>query len=142
MKPNPKTGELSLPDGTVLSPRLTRSVFLSSAEGAQAKVVVKNEPWCSFHFEDREDSLGVVVVFRGERLKSVSISIDDPRFGSGWEDWSEKKELERKQANDRWLTGKGLVPGKNYAWGSVWSEYDPKSGSSMIVIRYSDHAAN
>lgn len=99
-------------------------------------MVVKNEPWCSFHFEDREDSLGIVVVFRGERLKSVSISIDDPRFGSGWEDWSEKKELERKQANDRWLTGKGLVPGKNYAWGSVWSEYDPKSGSSMIVIRY------
>ena len=103
---------------------------------------IRNEPWCSFHFEDREDSLGVVVVFKGEHLESVSLSINHPKFGSSWEEWSEKKELERKQANDQWLTDGGLIPGKNYSWGSVWSEYDPKSGSSMIVIRYSDNTAN
>ena len=89
MKANPKSGELTLPGGTILSPHLTRSSFLSSVEGAQAKVNVRNEPWCSFHFEAREDSLGFVVVFRGEHLKSVGLSINHPKFGSGWEEWIE-----------------------------------------------------
>jgi hypothetical protein len=136
MKPNPKTGELLLPSGTILSPRLTRSVFLSSVEGMQAKVSVKNEPWCSFRFEDHEDSLGIVVFFKGENLESIHFSLSDPKFGNGWEDWSEARELERKQANNQWLKKNDLIPGKRYSWGSVWSDYDPKSGSSMIVVRY------
>jgi hypothetical protein len=136
MKPNPKTGELTLPSGTVLSPRLTRSVFLSSAEGKGAEVSVKNEPWCSFRFEDHEDSMGVIVFFKGEILESVHLSINDPRFGTSWEDWSEEKELGRKRANDQWLKSNGLPPGKRYSWGSVWSDYSPKSGYSLIVIQY------
>jgi hypothetical protein len=136
MKSNPKTGDLILPSGTVLSPRLTRSVFLSSMEGRQAEASVKNEPWCSFRFEEREDSLVVVLFFKGEKLESVHFCVSDPKFGTGWEDWSEEKELERKQSNDQWLKRNGFVPGEKYSWGSVWSDYDPKGGSSMIVICY------
>ncbi len=136
MKPNPKTGELILPSGTILSSGLTRSTFLSSVEGARTQVEVKNEPWCSFRFEENEDSLTVVVHFKGESLESVTLSIIDPKYGNSWEGWNEKRELEQKRANNRWLRSKGLVPGKKYSWGSVWSDYDPKSGSSMIVIRY------
>ena len=44
MQLNPKTGDFTLPSGVVLSSRLTRSMFLSSVEGVQAKVSVKNEP--------------------------------------------------------------------------------------------------
>lgn len=138
MNPNPKTGELTLPSGMVLSPRLTRSLFLSSVEGKQAEVSVKNEPWCSFRFEDREDLLGVIVFFKGETLESVHLSVNAPRFGTGWEDWSEEKELERKQANNQWPKSHGLTPGKRYSWGSVWSDYSPKSGYSLIVIDYGD----
>lgn len=136
MKPNPKTGDLCLPSGTILSSRLTRSLFLSSNEGRRAEVSVKNEPWCSFRFEEREDAFVVVVFFKGENLESVHFCISDPKFGTGWEDWSEEKELERKEANNQWLLKHGLVPGKKYSWGSVWSDYDPKGGASMIVIRY------
>lgn len=136
MKPNPKTGELVLSSGAILSSRLTRSAFLSSEEGARANVVVKNEPWCSFSFEEREDSWIVVVYFKDEHMESVHLSINDSKYGTGWENWSEEKELERKKAHDRWLRSNGLVPGMQYSWGSVWSDYDPKSGSSMIVIRY------
>jgi hypothetical protein len=136
MKPNPKTGEFLLPGGTILSARLTRSAFLASAEGARAQVSVKNEPWCSFRFEDDEDPLDIIVFFNGEKLETVQVSLRDPKFGTGWENWSEEKELDRKRANDQWLREHGLAPEKKYAWGSVWSGYDARSGSSMIVIRY------
>lgn len=138
MKPNPTTGEITLASGAIIWSRLTRSDFLSSVEGTQAKVNVQNEPWCSFRFEDNEDLLIAVVFFNGERLESISLYINDPRFGTGWEDWSEAKELERKRAGDDWLKKNGLKPGKNYTWGSVWSDYSPQSGSSGIVIRYKE----
>ena len=138
MKPNPTTGELTLASGTILSSRLTRSDFLSSPEGTQAQIQVQNEPWCSFRFDDREDSLIAVVFFKGERLESVSLHVSDPRFGTGWEEWSEAKEQQRKRAGDEWLRKNGLQPGKNYRWGSVWSDYSPQSGSSSIVIRYTE----
>jgi hypothetical protein len=136
MKTNPKTGELILSSGIILSSRLTRSTFLSSAVGARANVEVKNEPWCSFRFEESEDSWIVVVYFKEEQLEAVNLSINDPEYGTGWEDWSEERELDRKQAHDRWLRSNGFVPRNKYSWGSVWSDYDPKSGASMIVIRY------
>jgi hypothetical protein len=137
IKPDPKTGELAIPlSGTILSSRLTRSAFLSSIEGSQAKVHVKNEPWCSFRFEESEDLLVVIVQFKDENLESINLSINDPKFGNDWKDWSEQKELGRKQANNNWLASHGFFPGKKYSWGSVWSDYDARSGSSMIVIRY------
>lgn len=136
MKPNSETGELTLASGTVLSSVLSRSMFLSSAEGVRAQINVQNEPWCSYRFEDHEDSLIVVVFFKGESLESISLYVDDPRFGTGWNDWSEQKEMERKRAGDEWLKKNELKVGKNYAWGSVWSGYSPQSAASSIVIRY------
>ena len=139
MKPNPKTGELALASGTILSPQLTRSMFLSSPEGIQAKIHVQNEPWCSYRVDDHEGPLIIVVFFQGERLESISLYMNDPKFGTSWEDWSEKKELERKQAGDDWLKKNGLKAGKNYGWGSLWSDYSPQDGSSNIVIRYGNN---
>ena len=136
MKPNPKTGEITLASGTILSRRLSRSMFLSSTEGVRAQINVQNEPWCSFRFEDSEDSLIVVVFFKGESLESISLYVNDPKLGTSWNDWSEPKEMERKRAGDGWLQKNDLKPGKNYVWGSVWSGYSPQSASSSIVIRY------
>lgn len=136
MKPNPKTGELILPSSVILSSQLTRSMFLASVEGKRSEEYIKNEPWCSFRFEDNVDSLGVTVFYKGESLESVQIYFIDPKFGIGWNDWSTKKEIERNEANNLWLKKSGLAPGKRYSWGSVSSGYDPKSGSSYIVIRY------
>ena len=136
MKANPNTGELNLPSGTILSPQLTRSMFLISVEGTLAIVSVENEPWCSFRFEDSEDQLGIIVFFKGEKLESVQFASIDPKFSASWNDWSEEKEEERKKRNNQWLMRNDLIPGKEYLWGSVWSNFDGKSGSSEIVLRY------
>ncbi len=136
MKPNPNTGEFILRSGTVISPQLTHSEFLSSVEGSISKVNVKNEPYCSYRFEDNEDSLVMIAYFKGEKLESIHISLLNPEFGTNWSDWSEEKQLNLKQANDSWLMKNDLTPDKQYSWGSVNSAYDQKSGSSHIVIKY------
>jgi len=136
MKTNPETGELTLESGFVLSPLTTLPDFLSTPEGVRAKLLVKNERWSSFRFEEIGETIACTVLFKSDTLESIHLSMADPKFGNRWKEWSEEKELKRKNANDQWLIGKGLVPGKKYNWGSVTSGYDQKAGSSIILIRY------
>ena len=137
IKVNPENGEfVILPSGSILSSRLTRSQFLSSPEGIQSKIQIQNEPWCSFRFEEQEESLLFVVQFKSEKLDAIEIYSHGLEFGVDWKDWSNQKELERKKANDAWLLKNNLLPDDIYRWGSVWSGYDAKSASSVIVIRY------
>lgn len=136
MKIDSFTGTLELESGLVLSSALSRSQFLASSVGMASTALVRNEPWCSFRFEAGAESVVLAVFFKSEVLESVRITVTDPRFGTGWDDWSQEKEMQRKSANDQWLLAHGLTPGKQYAWGSVWSGFDPKGGSSSAVIRY------
>ena len=53
-----------------------------------------------------------------------------------WNNWSESKELERKKLHDEWLKLMIGIPPYEYNWGYISSNYDPRSGSSMITIRY------
>lgn len=136
MKINSSIGRLELANGLALSPALSRSQFLTSAVGIASTVLIKNEPWCSFRFEAAADKVVFAVFFKGEVLESVHVAVIDARFGTGWDDWSQEKEMQRKAANDEWLLSHGLTPGTKYGWGSVWSGFDPKGGSSSAVIRY------
>ncbi|WP_437981364.1 hypothetical protein [Sorangium sp. So ce117] len=136
MKIDSFEGTLELESGLVLSPALSRSEFLASSVGMGSAVLVRNEPWCSFRFEEGAESVVLAVFFKAEVLESVHITVVDPTFGTGWDDWSQEKELQRKAANDQWLLAHGLTPGEHYAWGSVWSGFDPRGGSSSAVIRY------
>jgi hypothetical protein len=136
MKINSSTGGLELESGLMLSPALSRSQFLASPVGLASTVLVRNEPWISFRLEAAAENVVLAVFFKAEALESVDIAVIDPRFGAGWDDWSQEKEMQRKAANDQWLLAHGLTPGKKYAWGSVWSGFDPKGGFSNAVIHY------
>ena len=65
---------------------VSRSQFLSSARGIDAKVGTKNEPWCSFSVQVPGESMGLSLQFTGEQLENVSIASNDPAFGSAWAD--------------------------------------------------------
>jgi hypothetical protein len=136
MKINSSTGGLELESGLVLSPALSRSQFLTSPAAIKSTILIRNEPWCSFRLEAAAEDVVLAVFFKGEVLESVHIAVIDSRFGAGWDDWSVEKETQRKEANDRWLLAHGLTPGEKYAWGSVWSGFDPKGGFSSVVICY------
>ncbi|TAK90528.1 MAG: hypothetical protein EPO06_07875 [Burkholderiaceae bacterium] len=136
MNADPTTGNFTLDGGETLGSHVTRSDFLSTPIGVMSKVLVKNEPWCSFSIPISDKSISLSVFFNGETLDAIHITVLGTAFGTSWNDWSEEKERARKIANDQWLISKGLTPGERYLWGFVWSGTDPKGGLSCAVVRY------
>lgn len=136
MKVDPETGVFYFPSGESLGPSTTRNAFLATALGRGSTVLTENEPWCSFRFDVEDDNLSLATYFHGDVLDAIHLMAVGAEYGLSWDDWSEEKERARKRANDRWLGDTGLTPGKRYAWGSVWSDYDPKGGFSSAVVRY------
>lgn len=131
-----EAGEFKLKSGAVLSGALTRSEFLSSFEGGSSSTVVENEPHHSFKFKDEDESIIIVVCFKGENLNTVEFCLDDPKYGSSWSEWSEEKEMKRKKDHETWLKTKGLAHGKVYSWGCVKSVYDQRAGCSTVVVSF------
>jgi hypothetical protein len=76
--------------------------------------------------------------FTGESLRAVTLAFIDARFARSWEDWSEAKELGRRDEQNEWLRTLlgGTGPRWQRPWGKVESVSDPKTGGSSIVISY------
>ena len=120
--------------------RLSRAEFLSRPVGKSARIAVKNEPFCSYNIGTHEVSglvFNVTVYFHDELLESVSMNSVNDELGTSWSDWSEEKELKKKEIHDAWLKNLLGRASSDYKWGEVWSGYDSKTGSSSIEIRYS-----
>jgi hypothetical protein len=56
-------------------------------------------------------------------------------LSEGWESWNEAKEKSQAIIYNNWLFAE-LGSERKFKWGEVSADYDPKSGSSDIVIRY------
>jgi len=69
-------------------------------------------------------------------IESVLMSANESGDVKTWENWNEEKELKNKKNNDVWLMSNMGKPPYNYTWGNIISDYDMRSGSSLIVIRY------
>ena len=78
----------------------------------------------------------MTIYFYDELLESVSITSVDDNSSESRSDWSEENELKRKEIHDQWLKNLLVNTSSHYAWGGVWSGYDPKAGFSSIEIRY------
>jgi len=79
----------------------------------------------------------LTLYFYHQQLESLSIVASDDRFGASWDDWSEEKELSRKQFHDLWLADIAVSANAYFLWGQLSSDYDAKSGFSAIHLRYS-----
>lgn len=134
------TGDLIIESVPIrIGTSFSRKDFCSSTLATDAKVIVSNEPHCSFSVGSYEISglrLNVSLWFYGERLEAVELSYDSKELSSSWSDWSEKKELQRKEIHDQRLASTTGNESYFYSWGEVWSGYDAKSGGSLISIRY------
>lgn len=143
------TGALILP-GARIEPGLSRSAYLSSPLGAQSRCDDMHNGWVHFYPGAQglnERMFAVRLVFEGERLDSYSLWLDDPRYGTSWDDYSEEKQLAMRDAHDVWLVAQ-LGPGEripsprgpelHYAlpWAEVWSTFDAKGGSTSIIVRF------
>lgn len=83
------------------------------------------------------DKFIIVLFFNPSNiLDSISIGLTRDGEIPSWENWSESEELKLKNEHDKWLEKNiGKSPYK-YPWGEISSNYDPRSGSSSIIIRY------
>jgi len=135
------TGELFIDSAAVgIGPRFTRKDFVSSILSNESRVLVKNEPYCSFSVGSYEISglrFIVSLSFYGDILESIELTYDDDEPGSSRSDWSEVKEFDRKRIHDQWLTSLHGRSSHRHRWGEIRSGYDPRSDSSSIIIRYS-----
>lgn len=77
------------------------------------------------------------VYFNPENIiYSVNMSITKDGNIPNWDNWSEQEQLIKKDEHDKWLQNNiGSAPYK-FSWGEISSNYDPRSGSSKIAIRY------
>lgn len=55
---------------------------------------------------------------------------------NSWDSWSEQYEFQRMKEHDRLLENLIGHTSCKYTWGEITSDYEPRSGSSMITIRY------
>jgi hypothetical protein len=121
-----------------LGPAFTRDALSSLPISCQSQVV--NEPYHSYslgrHRIGGEPFL-VMLYFYGQKLESIELANSSEEFGTSWDDWSEAKQLKRKQAHDAWLIAQTNRASHRYDWGEIASGHDPKSGESSITIRYS-----
>jgi hypothetical protein len=138
---DPASGALVFDRGAV-EPGLTRRRFLRSPLARRAKLDVANRSYRTYALAQPlrldERVVAAELSFEGESLREVSLALVDARFGTSWDDWSQKKELARKAAHTKWLRTflDGAGPRWTLSWGVVESTFDPKGGGSSISIIY------
>ncbi len=132
-------GTLTFLDGRLLvGPTLRRCAFLESPLAKDAKISVQNEPWCSWDLrESPREAPGfrVRLCFQGEHLRQIELCYASPAFGETWSDWSRSKERMREKSHKAWLD-ETVGAEREFAWGTVWSGYDDKTGYASIVVKY------
>lgn len=131
-----KTFSISHPVGIELTSELKESE-LWSVSGVKERDMYNGWVWYDLPTaEIQEKSVIFSISFFKKDIRKINIGLIDPDlYGSGWDEWSEEKELLRIEHIREWLTAIGYKSGK-YSWGEVWVGYDSKGGSGYGSIRF------
>lgn len=139
---NPNNGNITIDSPSLIITRdLTRDQFLQSALAGISEPLNQNAPWSRYAFKPvtiRGETFAADICFNAGRLYSVDLAVMRPEFGSSWSDWTEEREMARKRFHDSLLEP---ILGTDwrqhrFAWGKVYSEFDPRSGGSSIGVIY------
>ena len=124
------------PVGINISSGLTES-DLRSIPGVKERDMLNG--WVCYDLSAAEiqgQSVIFCICFFKENIRKINVFLANPEiYGSGWDEWSEEKELLRSEHTGEWLTSVGYEPGK-YSWGEVWMGYDSKGGQGYGSIRF------
>jgi hypothetical protein len=116
--------------------RLRKTEFSSTSTGKIARLLIANGEWSTFWFfaSARGHDFGVLLTFHGERLETVSLKLR--RNAQSWGSWSNETEHQDKLRHDAAIAEELGTPPYEFAWGSVASDIDTKTGDSSITVRY------
>ena len=134
--------KISVEDGTVIftagtiRPRLDRKTFLSSPIGSDAEEFLMNKPHSTYRIFP-ETGIVATVQFTDHVLETVAIMFEMEDDSA--ENWSETRELARKELHDAWLRNESGPSPYRYTWGRLESSYDAKACVSDILVSYINH---
>lgn len=141
------TGAITV-DDTTIGPTTTLAAVRRSPLGeALEKRAAAAPPWETWSAGVRAVGgrrVSVSLTFAKGRLVRVEVSLREDGESASWDEWSERRERRRKAKHDAWLAKTLGAPARkdevgvhyDYAWGRVLSTFDPRSGSSGIVVSY------
>ncbi|XZF16030.1 hypothetical protein ACTHGU_07820 [Chitinophagaceae bacterium MMS25-I14] len=130
---NPENGSVSTGD-RIITRRSTRQEILQQFK-VNIRPQIANAAWTSYIIED--NTLLITLYFKDHTIESLTVFPKHRQLpaATDWDNWSEQQELERKELNDLWLQEQ-VGEKHTFAWGTIESVYDPKGGSSSIVLKY------
>lgn len=128
-------GRIVLPNGAILSPRMSRRAF--EAELPNASVLEEGSGWATYDLgpnliEGR--AFCVEANFEKEALRFVWLA-NKEMADAGWSGFSEELATRLNEENQAWLT-QILGQSRRFLWGTIEAGYDVKTGVPQIVVHY------
>lgn len=81
--------------------------------------------------------MNVSLIFKDNKeIFLVNMSKIREHQDNSWNTWNKEHELQRKKEHDQILEKLIGSSSSKFTWGEISSNYDSRSGSSMITIRY------
>lgn len=134
---NVKNGDLSINDKKfIIRHNLTNEEFENSC---LYKDVLREQKFSYKNYFLRRQPIGdrwfVMTLYFNDRdiLEITKIAFAESPTSANT---SESYQLEKKKKHDEWLISNLGKPPYKYPWGSIFSNYDSRSGFSVITIKY------
>jgi len=124
------------PAGITISATLTEDELVEKIPSAKKRDMKTGWIWYTLpSFCDGDTIVHISLGFNNARLKMISLSDGNPRFGGGWDEWSEQKERERVESIVAWLAQEDIQIG-DYSWGRVSAGVDPRGGCGEANVTF------
>ncbi|MDD7793074.1 hypothetical protein [Clostridium sp. 'White wine YQ'] len=137
---NINNGNISINDGRfIITKSLTKNGFMNSNLYNDV-ISQQTHMFSNYYLKPQligKDKFIMTLVFNpSDMIYLVNICLSNEGDKPTWDNWSQYEVLKIKNKNDEWLEKNIGKPPYKYSWGEISSNYDPRSGSSMISIRY------
>ncbi|MGE5372453.1 MAG: hypothetical protein ACM3QZ_10745 [Solirubrobacterales bacterium] len=133
------SGNLVFDNGKIIRRAFARAKFVES-DWLKEVFDTQEYSWTNYYLQPQKSGnrfFIVILCFNPQdTLEFVQIGLTQKGKIPSREHLTEQQELRRKEDHDKWLKQKLGPPPYKYKWGAVASNLDPKSGASIITIRY------
>ena len=138
--PKPSTGNIVLqPSQVEFGPKTTESALTKASTPHKWTAIESHGQYARYKLDGvcttESRPVGIIVSFHNGILESASIFLLS-RAGS-WDTWSESEAMHQKDTLEHLLEA-AYGRQRQFSWGNLTADYDPRSGSSSITIRYTN----
>ncbi|MBH5328087.1 hypothetical protein H9Q10_00145 [Eikenella sp. S3360] len=147
MKITPENGSITLPDGRIITAHTSPDDWIALFPQSRPHHPQAGAVSFGVSFAGQAERYAVTAWFEQQRLARLSLFFCPTGEDTGWEAWSEARELQRRKQFDRWLDRQlGDTPCtihtsaagrcRRFAWGEAGAYYHKQDGGTAIVVRY------